>query len=152
MAFALATILSYLTFGSSFLVSFMGSDENVSNKFVHVDVAVSTSTLKPGQQAELRLMFKPVDGIHVTIDPPVEIKVEPKGIFFLKGESRRPVDKSSGYLSSAEPVVQRFTISKNAQAGNHALKASIIYYFCSDDEGWCRKFTMPVELNFTVKK
>lgn len=150
--FVLATVLSYLTFSASLPAAVEAGKEKGANKFVHVDVAVSESPLKPGQQAELRLMFTPADGIHVTIDPPVEIKIEPKRIFLLNGESTRPVDKSSGYLSSAEPVIQRFSLSRKVQPGKHVLKANIVYYFCSDDEGWCRKFTMPVELNLMVKK
>jgi hypothetical protein len=150
--FVLAISLAYLSLGTPIIAAADPGEEKGTNKFVHVDAAVSESILKPGEQAELHLTFTPAEGIHVTIDPPVEIRVEPKRTFLLNGESKRPVDKNSGYLSSTEPVVQRFSLSRKAQPGKHVLRASIVYYFCSDDEGWCRKFSMPIELNLTVKK
>jgi hypothetical protein len=152
LLFALTSLLSCITLIASLPATSHAGESERSNKFVAVDVSLERASLKPGQQSELRIEFTPIDGIHVNVDPPIEITIQQKRTFLFSGKSTQPVDKMSGYLSTAEPVRQRFSVSKKTQPGKHLLKANIVYYFCSDDEGWCRKFTLPVELQLTVEK
>ena len=127
-------------------------DDTEANKFVRVHAEITQSTLQQGQQGELSILFTPIDGIHITSDPAMKIDIDSKGPFRPQGKPREAVDSSTGYLSSDEPVMQVFNVSPRAPTGQQRLKANITYYFCSDDEGWCRKFVQTIDLPVQVEK
>lgn len=120
------------------------------NKYVKVHVSVVPETLKRSNEGELLVRFLPVDGIHVNTDPPMEFRFHSTQILTLKGEPDFALDKETGYLATASPVRQRFIVATHARPGEHIVKGAVVYYYCSDDEGWCTKFTQPVELPLKV--
>jgi len=62
------------------------------------------------------------------------------------GETEFRTDKETGFLSTADPVEQRLAVSPTAATGTDTLEGTIVYYFCSDAEGWCRKQTQSISL------
>ncbi len=138
-----------------FALSIIGSEapgaETKQNEYVRVEAALSKQTVMPGDKIDLEVMFKPVEGIHVTADPATKISVRPSTVAQLRGKQSQAVDSSTGYLFTEEPVKQPIRISSAASPGKHLLNAEVTYYFCSDEAGWCRKFVQTVELQLILK-
>lgn len=127
-------------------------DRSEPNKFVRVDLELSESILHPGQLGELKVHFSPVAGIHITSDPQMRISLDPKSPFRLNGAIKQSIDSSTSYLSTGEPVIQVFNVPPKTQTGRRFLKGTLTYYFCSDEEGWCRKFVQPFDFPLSIEK
>jgi hypothetical protein len=48
------------------------------------------------------------------------------------------------YLDTARPVSFPVEIAPTAPKGAHEVKASVIYFYCSTREAWCRRGTAEV--------
>jgi len=51
---------------------------------------------------------------------------------------------SAKYLDTARPVSFPVGISPTAPTGAHEVKASVVYFYCSTREAWCRRGTADV--------
>lgn len=122
------------------------------NKYVHVGITLGDSTVAAVGKGSILITFNPADGIHVNADPPVEVAIEPNDVVTLDGDPDVTTDKETGFLSTSSPVIQRFLVSGSAAPGHYSLKGTIVYYFCSDTQGWCTKFKQPVTLTLVVAK
>jgi len=120
------------------------------NKYVKVHISAVPETMKRSNEGELLVRFLPVDGIHVNADPPMEFRFDSTQILTLKGKPDFALDNDTGYLAITSPVRQKFVITRHTRPGEYIVKGAIVYYYCSDDEGWCTKFTQPVELPLKV--
>jgi hypothetical protein len=127
-------------------------DPTKENKFVKVDATLAKDTLQPGREGTILVSFTPIDGIHINIDPPVTVKLEKNSFISLQGKPEISTDKESGFLSTSAPIEQGFHVSEKAKSGEHIIKGTIVYYFCSDNEGWCRKFAQPITLHLSIQK
>jgi len=54
------------------------------------------------------------------------------------------------YLDTAKPVLFPVAIAPTARKGAHDVKASVVYFYCSTREGWCRRGTADVLVPVTV--
>ena len=122
------------------------------NTYVKVSIALADTTVAQGGTGKILIAFDPIDGIHINADPPVIVKIARNASFRLEGNPDISTDKESGYLSTSMPVEQRFAVTRKAKPGGHDIKGTLVYYFCSDTEGWCRKFTQPIALKLNVVK
>ena len=55
------------------------------------------------------------------------------------------------YLDPEVPVRFPVKIAPGAPKGDHLVKATVTYFYCSKRQGWCRKGTEHVELAVKVK-
>jgi hypothetical protein len=122
------------------------------NQYVKVNVTLSDSTLAPGGRGRIHLAFSPIDGIHINIDPAVEVSLKNNRVAKLQGDPEMGINKESGFLSTSHPVEQEFSVLPFANPGTYRLSGTIVYYFCSDTEGWCRKFRQPITLKLHVAR
>lgn len=129
-----------------------GGENSQSNKYVKVETAIASADVKAGGKGTILIFFVPVDGIHINAEPPVTMKLEKDRLLSLEGEPDFSTDKESGSMSTSTPVEQRFAVSSKAKPGEHTIKGTIVYYFCSDTEGWCRKFSQPMALKLNIHK
>jgi hypothetical protein len=124
----------------------------VSNDLVGLDVGLRQSQLKPGETGQVIISFKPKKGIHVTTDPPFEFSIDTLGHFFSVGDKAEFVTDTKGYVNPSRPVRQPFIVSRDTPAGTYEVKATLIYYYCSDNEGWCSRFKQPVRFSVKIAK
>ena len=129
-----------------------GAGEWKENTYVRTVVLLSHQTMRPGEKGEILVTFMPIDGIHVNVRPPVKIRVDSGKILSLNGAIKQSVDGSTGYLAPGVPVKQAFRIDAHARAGEYGIKGTCTYFFCSDTEGWCTRFSQPIELTLTITK
>jgi hypothetical protein len=122
------------------------------NKYVQVDVTLESNTVIAGTEGAILFAFTPVEGIHINADPPVEVAIGKNPEVTLQGDPDISTDKETGFLSTSSPVRQRFSVSSTATPGTYSLKGTIVYYFCSDTQGWCTKFRQRVTLKLIVAR
>ena len=55
------------------------------------------------------------------------------------------------YLDTAKPVLFPVAIAPTAPKGAHEVKASVVYFYCSTREAWCRRGTVDVLVPVDVR-
>ena len=55
------------------------------------------------------------------------------------------------YIDTAKPVLFPVAIAPTAPKGAHEVKASVVYFYCSTREAWCRRGTVDVLIPVTVR-
>ncbi len=55
------------------------------------------------------------------------------------------------YLDTAKPVLFPVAITPTAPKGTHEIGASVVYFYCSTREAWCRRGTADVLIPVTVR-
>ena len=129
-----------------------GDDARTSNPNVKVWAHLSRQMFKPGETGEITITLSAAEGYHINANPAVEVKLDDPRLVILKGVPTQAIDKSTGYLSSRSPVRQIFYVPSTTSAGFHVLKGTVTYFYCSDSEGWCRRYRQPISLSFTLSK
>jgi hypothetical protein len=120
------------------------------NPYVGVVIRLSGDTLKAGMAAHLTAMFAPVDGIHITVDPPLSFSMKTNNVLRISGTPVADTSKETGYLEHTSAVMQRVIVQPGAGAGAHSVSGELLYYYCSDREGWCRKSVEPFTVTATI--
>jgi hypothetical protein len=120
------------------------------NRYVRVEVTFDRETHAPGGTGSFVISFRPADGIHINGEPPAHIVLEDTVLLLLADDVEQDVDEETEYIDERVPVRQGFSVSDKAPPGMHTLGGSVVYYYCSDEEGWCRKFIQPLEITLTV--
>jgi hypothetical protein len=122
------------------------------NKYVKTEVSLSSDTVRAGTKVALLITLSPIDGIHINVDPAVEVTLENNKYATLDGQPEMNSDKETGFLDTTDPVEQQLSCNSAAEPGRYTLKGTIVYYFCSDAQGWCTKFAQPFSLRVSVTK
>jgi hypothetical protein len=120
------------------------------NKSVALEVSLQDTLVAAGDTIAMAVRFRPVEGIHINLQPPLDFKRDTSSSAALAGGLVLP--KGEPYLNTNAPVVQRFVVPRGAKPGRLALKGMLTYFYCSDKEGWCSKYKQPVELSVTVRR
>jgi hypothetical protein len=55
------------------------------------------------------------------------------------------------YLDPAKPVLFPVAIAPKAPRGTHEVKASVVFFYCSTREAWCRRGSADVSIPVTVR-
>lgn len=138
----------YLFFGTS-----PGDGSPVKeNTYVKVDIALADTGVQAGSEGTILATFTPVEGIHINVDPPVELTLQENPSFAIHADPDMSIDEESGFLSTSQPVEQRFSVASSTTPGDYTITGTIVYFFCSDAQGWCRKFKQPITLSLHVGK
>lgn len=130
--------------------SILSAYDDEENEYVQVYYSIKPDKIKPGREAEILFLFTLKEGIHINLDPPVEIELDNKIVH--KSQLEIPKGKNKEYLNTQKPIKQKIKINRNLKPGKYKIKGNLIYYYCSDEEGWCSRFKQPIELNITIIK
>jgi hypothetical protein len=127
------------------------AEDPSANEHVKLEVRPSARVMRSGTGGEIQLHFSPADGIHVNADPPIVLSLDSAAGVRLKGKPIMTMDGKTGYLSTEAPVRQKFTLLRGVKRGPLNIKATVIFMYCSDSEGWCNRGKQPVEFTITVR-
>ena len=141
-----------LAFISVLSLQLIAGGDGKQNPHVKVDVSVEPSSLKPGASGEIRIRFHPTEGIHVNATPPTELNLSDASPLTLIGKPSVPTDSTTGYLDAEKPITYTFAVSSTAQPGTAEVNGTLVYYFCSDEEGWCLRWKDDVSLTVSVTR
>lgn len=138
---------------SVFSVTFLtASDKKTFTANNHVKVEVQSPDQIPlTKNGMLKFFLTPNDGIHINTEPMFELKVDKASKFELAGNPRFSKNEK-GYLDITKPIEYTVKAKNGVQPGKHSFKATLYYFYCSDQEGWCNRFSQPVDLTITVSR
>ncbi len=91
----------------------------------------------------LNIKFQPIKGIHINTEPQIEFIPDLSSSLKIK---KRIIKKTTeDYLDTSTPV--QFIIQlNNKKIKLDSLKGKLQYFYCSDEEGWCNRFTQNISL------
>jgi hypothetical protein len=117
----------------------------------HVTLRVKASPeMKPGRAQNIALLFHPKKGIHINLDPSITVTLEKNTVADAVGTIVGSKD-AHGYLDSSKPVLVNVTPRADSPKGTHTLKMKVMYFLCSDAEGWCNREEQLLDVPVTVK-
>ena len=128
-------------------------DERViftNNKHVTVEIK-APEKISLTKEAELAFFLTPVEGIHINTTPVFEIVLEKNSQFEVKGKARFVKDEND-YLDIDKPVEFLIKTKSGTKTGKQTVKGKLNYFYCSDAEGWCNRFSQPFEMSIDVTK
>ena len=120
------------------------------NKHVEVELRAPGKISSEKEQG-LAFFLTPVDGIHINTTPAFELLLEKNSQFELAGKARFSKDEH-GYLDTDKPVEFFIKTKSGIPSGRQTIKGKLNYFYCSDKEGWCNRFSQPFEVSIDVAK
>jgi hypothetical protein len=130
--------------------SFAAPSGGGTNASVQTTATITPARLKAGSTGEIRFMLKPVSGIHINLQPPIQVKFDSTDVLTAVGKADIPAGENPQYFDAVKPIRMPVTISKKTRPGTYTLKGILNYFYCSDAEGWCSNFKQPFEIRLTV--
>ena len=121
------------------------------NDSVKLEVVPVPGTMHPGTRGIIELRFSPADGIHINTTPAMAFSLDTGATVRLSGNPIVTADSTTGYLVASTPVRQHITVPPDLRPGQHTVRGTVIFYYCSDNEGWCNRQKEPVEFTIFVK-
>jgi hypothetical protein len=118
---------------------------------VYVKVSASYRPPARGADPAVAVLFTPADvNITVNEDPAPRLKLDAaQEVLAEKPSPARKAATPPGkprYLDTLVPVTFPVKLGARAARGDHTVKATVTYFYCSKSEGWCRKGTADVDV------
>jgi hypothetical protein len=114
---------------------------------------------RAGSRASVAVTFTPQEpDVRVNQEPPPRLKLDPdQGVLEYRAPAPPPPRRAAPsahqpprYLEPAIPYAFPVTLKPGAPKGEHRVKGSVTYFYCSKTAGWCRKGTDEVDVPVTV--
>ncbi len=120
------------------------------NKHVKVELR-APAKISSTKELGLDFFLDPADGIHINTTPALELILEKNSQFEVTGKARF-VKNENGYLNTDKPVEFSIKARSGRLSGKQAVKGTFNYFYCSDKEGWCNRYSQPFEASIDVTK
>jgi hypothetical protein len=135
-----------LFFASVLLLGFVSSE---AEDLLKVNVSINPRRLRRGEEGKVVLKFSVEEGIKVSSQPSFTIDLEPSDElvfpknFFSASDLEIEIKEEDGkeYLELERPLEIPFSVNMDAKRGNHTIRGKVKYFACSQEEGWCLKYT-----------
>lgn len=127
----------------------LGFVSSVVEDLLKVNVSINPMRLRRGEEGKIVLKFTVKEGIRISSQPSFTIDLEasdelifPKN-FFSASDLEIEIKEEDGkeYLDLKGPIEIPFSVNMDAKSGNHTIGGKIRYFACSQEEGWCLKYT-----------
>jgi hypothetical protein len=129
-----------------------GVQKSTENKHVTFTSKISAEQVKAGGSVKLFFTLIPMEGVHINTDPQMDFEFEKNSVVDFVGVGPIPTDTSTGYLLSGKSIVYNVKIHANALPATYTIRGAVKYFYCSDAEGWCNRFSQSVAIPVTVVK
>jgi hypothetical protein len=125
----------------------------------HFDVEASFEpSRKAGAPGAVAVSFRALDpDVKVNESPAPRLKLDLAQTVLVDRQAPAPAQVpdydplTARYLDTTHPVLFPAAIAPGAPKGEHAVKASVVYFYCSTREAWCRRGTVDVQIPVTVR-
>jgi hypothetical protein len=125
----------------------------------HFEVAAAFDPPKtPAERGSVAITFRPLDpDVRVNETPAPRLKLDLAQTVLVDKQPPAPSrvldydPLSARYLDTAKPVLFPVAIAPTAPVGSHSVKASVVYFYCSTREAWCRRGSVDVLIPVTVR-
>jgi hypothetical protein len=112
---------------------------------------------KAGAVGAVAVTFTPKDlDVHINEVPPPRLKLDLDQKVLVDKQPAPPArvepfdPENAKYLDLALPVTFPVALTPGAPKGQQTVKASVVYFYCSKSQGWCRKGSTDVDVPVTV--
>ncbi|MGB3860812.1 MAG: hypothetical protein WBF32_04515 [Candidatus Aminicenantaceae bacterium] len=127
----------------------LGFVSSVVEDLLKVNVSINPMRLRRGEEGKIVLKFTVKEGIRISSQPSFTIDLEPSDElifpknFFSASDLKIGIKEEDGkeYLDLKGPIEIPFSVNMDAKSGNHIIGGKIRYFACSQEEGWCLKYT-----------
>jgi hypothetical protein len=125
----------------------------------HFEVAASFVPAKnAGADAGVAVSFRPLDpDVRVNESPAPRLKLDLAQTVLVDRQPPAPSGVpdfdplTARYLDTSKPVVFPVALAPTAARGQQFVKGSVVYFYCSKREAWCRRGTAEVEIPVEVR-
>jgi hypothetical protein len=112
----------------------------------------------PAGDAAVAVLFEPLDpDVHVNETPAPQLRLDLAQTVL---EDRQPPPPTTiptfdptqaHYIDLQKPVRFKVALAKGAARGRHEVKASVVFFYCSSREAWCRRGSADVVIPVSVR-
>ena len=125
----------------------------------HFEVAAAfVPARRPGANAGVAVTFQPLDpDVRVNESPAPRLKLDLLQAVLVDRQPPAPGNVpdydpcTARYLDLAKPVLFPVALAKGAPKGDQVVKGSVVFFYCSQRESWCRRGTAEIEIPVTVR-
>jgi len=125
----------------------------------HFEVAAAFEPAKKaGEIAAVAVTFQPLDpDVHVNETPAPQLRLDLAQTVLEDRQPKAstavpPFDPATArYLDLQKPVRFAVAVAKGAARGAHEVKASVVFFYCSSREAWCRRGSVDVVIPVSVR-
>lgn len=125
----------------------------------HFDVMASfVAPRRAGGTGSVAVSFRALDpDVHVNESPAPRLKLDLAQAVLLDRQPPAPSQVpdydplSAKYVDLAKPVLFPVAIAPAAPRGEQLVKASVVFFYCSQREAWCRRGTAELEIPVSVR-
>jgi hypothetical protein len=125
----------------------------------HFDLSASfAAPRKAGGAGSVAVTFRPLDpDVKVNETPAPRLRLDLAQAVLVDRQappSREVPDYdplTARYLDTSRPVLFPVAVAPTAPKGEHSVKASVVYFYCSTREAWCRRGSTEVLVPVTVR-
>jgi hypothetical protein len=125
----------------------------------HYDVVASfVPARKPQAQAQVSVSFQPLDpDLRLNESPAPRLKLDETQTVLVDKQPKVAASvpdfdpASARYLDVSRPVSFPVAIAPTAPKGEQEVRATVIFFYCSHREAWCRRGTADVLIPVTVR-
>jgi hypothetical protein len=149
--------LFFLLIALWIIFAFLSADEDGP---LEIRASINPKRLSKGQEGKVVLKLFLKEGIKISSQPSFLIELEqcnelifPKN-FFTASDLEMEIQEEAGeeYLKLEKPIEIPFTVTLEAERGNHLLEGKIKYFACSKEEEWCLKSSTDFSASFYTRK
>jgi hypothetical protein len=112
---------------------------------------------KAGGNGTVAVTFVARDAeVHINENPPVRLRLDPEQKILLDKQAPAPPrvepfdPEKVRYIDLALPVVFPVAVAPGAPKGVQSVKATVVYFYCSKSQGWCRRGATDIDVPVTV--
>jgi hypothetical protein len=124
----------------------------------HYDVAAAfVPPARPGGTGAIEVTFVPRDpDVHINEEPAPRLRLDLEQSTLIDKQPAPPKTvptfdpDTARYLDLKKPVRFPVAFGPSAPKGPQSVKVSVVYFYCSQREGWCRRGTADLEVAVTV--
>ncbi len=113
---------------------------------------------KAGGLATVAVSFQPLDpDLRLNESPAPRLNLDLNQVVLLDKQLPTSAQMpdfdpfTAKYHDLAKPVTFPVAVAPTAPKGAHLVKASVVFFYCSQREAWCRRGTAEVEIPVTVR-
>ena len=121
-------------------------------------MASYTPAAKAGSDGAIAVTFTARDAdVHINENPPARLKLDPEQKVLVDKQAPTPPraepfdPEKVRYIDLALPVVFPVALAPGAPKGPQSVKATVVYFYCSKSQGWCRRGSTDIDVPVTVR-
>lgn len=122
------------------------------NPNVKASLKADKNSYRAGDRGEFLITLRPMEGYHINGTPSVQFEIDSASCVDLAGPLGQTVNDETGYLATGAPLHQPFTVRAGVRPGNHVVRGTLTYFYCSEEQGWCRMYPHPLSVSLSIKR